>query len=207
MNDNGATTDVTRKKIFDKVLEEIDKFISHYQENQNAFDFIYEADIQCDLYASIKSTLIKEGLRAAEEWVVCRRHETKSPSVQLVHAEQKMKRSKIDIAIWDPEDGDNPTKHYDKKKCFFLIEIKQNCKLEGLIERVEGDLKKIGRFKLKPPQTALALGFCTDRKEAINKDIINNNGWVFTEELKSNTELGDTVAVLIGTDWLACKKA
>lgn len=131
-----------------------------------ALDLIYEDDIKSEMYHRIKTAL--NGARSENtNWCICEEHSRSTLSVQLLHCEQYMRGSHVDIAIWDPEHPDNNTLTYKEKRCCLFIELKQKCRACSALCEITDDIEKIKLWQLDNNQIALALAFCTDRADLI----------------------------------------
>lgn len=151
-----------QQRVLTTSLAGIDAFLQEYQSGDNALDYIYEAEIQSELYVHIKSALKLMGLlRAPGDWTVCEYHGTHA-HVSLVHCEQTIGNLGADVVVWDPECGDNAKAGFSRKRCLLVVEVKQRCTASDARNAVQEDYNKISGGWLSNGETALALAFCTD---------------------------------------------
>lgn len=163
-----------REQVLRASLNGISCFLSDYIKKNNALDYIYEGDVQADLYHSIKESLEPYKQEDWGEWSISTKPnvDTRTKTPCLVHCEQEYKGEKekrIDIAIWDPTE-ENARKHYANKDLLLLIEIKYRCKAKWAIEEVKKDYEKLKGLQLKDYQKGLALTFTCDSYENFIKE-------------------------------------
>jgi hypothetical protein len=201
--------DMTMNNLSDylkSAMHGIDGFLQKYTKNDSCMDYIYECDIQAELYTHMKDSLhASDLLRSPESWTVCVHHKTTSDAVQLLHCEQNIRYEKdngkkyhrIDVALWDPTYPENPVVNFKRKRCMLLVEIKHRCKAESALEQLVKDFSKFKKWNLDKKQVAIALAFCTELK---TQSSLYKSEIIEIKNLESTVALGSQYGVLVCKD-------
>jgi len=163
---DNANIDEMRKQVLEASLKGVENFLNDYIKDNKALDYIYEGDVQADLYNSIRGSLKGRDLNYGEkQWVISEILRTSTKSPCLVHCEQLYRTSgkgrgkAIDIVVWDPADANAP-KDYKDKDLLLLIEVKYRSRAnKETVRMVKSDYQKLKDLKLKGHQRGLALTF------------------------------------------------